>query len=308
MSVLLFREASLKEYETVQNYMSRYGEGSCQHSFVSMYSLFEKYGDRICEKDGFLYVLRSHLCDETYRVYLSPMGGGDLRIAFQTIFEDAHTYKKKVKFFTLTKDKSEYLQKEFPGQFQVFEDRDLAEYVYNRESMASYLGGDLSKKRWEVKCFWKQFGDRAKVSMIKESDFVDVLRYEQMWLEQNLKTHDEKALLKEARTIKKQIDNYKKLHLVGIVIRIDGVVRGYSYGTRLSKDYYDLLIEKADRDVKHIYKVIHQEFAKQCAVDCKYVNMEEDVGVPGLRAMKSAYHPDFMIRKYIATEGERKDE
>lgn len=304
MTALLFHRVSLEEYEIVQHYMSRYGAGSCQHSFVSMYSLFEKYGDCICEKDGFLYVLRSHLCDETYRVYLAPMGAGDLFTAFRTIFEDAHAYHKKVKFFTLTEETSKYLQNKFPGQFQISEDIDLAEYIYTCDSMGSFAGSKLSKMRWEVNRFWKLFGDRAKVSVIQESDFADILDYEQMWLEQNLKTHDMEALLREARTIKKQIDHYRKLQLSGVVIRIDGVVRGYGYGTRLSEEYYDALIEKGDRDIPHIYKVLRQESVKKCAMDCTYVNMEEDVGVPGLRAIKSSYHPEFMIRKYIAIENE----
>ena len=43
MSELLFHELTPKEYDLVYKYMSVYGEGSCQHSFVTMYALFEKY-------------------------------------------------------------------------------------------------------------------------------------------------------------------------------------------------------------------------------------------------------------------------
>ena len=75
MSELLFEPVRLEDTGRIYRYTSVYGEGSCQHSPVSMYSLWEKYEDCVCEGDGFLYTLRRRLCDETYRVYLAPLGG-----------------------------------------------------------------------------------------------------------------------------------------------------------------------------------------------------------------------------------------
>ena len=34
------------------------------------------------------------------------------------------------------------------------------------------------------------------------------------------------------------------------------------------------------------------------AADFKYVNREQDLGVPGLRKSKESYHPCTMIKKY----------
>ena len=36
--------------------------------------------------------------------------------------------------------------------------------------------------------------------------------------------------------------------------------------------------------------------------DDDYVNMEEDVGDPGLRSIKSAYKPDILLHKFVVTE------
>ncbi len=62
--------------------------------------------------------------------------------------------------------------------------------------------------------------------------------------------------------------------------------------------------EKGDRSVPHIYKVLRQEAVKQCALDCIWVNVEEDLGIQGLRELKFAYHPEYLLRKFIATERE----
>ena len=86
---LEFLPVTWEDYERIYPYTSAYGEGSCQHSPVSMASLAEKYGDAVCMRDGFMYTLRSHLCDEEYRVYLAPLGCGDVAEAFRRIFADA---------------------------------------------------------------------------------------------------------------------------------------------------------------------------------------------------------------------------
>ena len=77
---LAFLPVTWEDYELIYPYTSAYGEGSCQHSPVSMASLEEKYGDSICMRDGFMYTLRSRLCDDEYRVYLAPLGSGDVAL------------------------------------------------------------------------------------------------------------------------------------------------------------------------------------------------------------------------------------
>nr|MCR4924031.1 hypothetical protein [Lachnospiraceae bacterium] len=67
-------------------------------------------------------------------------------------------------------------------------------------------------------------------------------------------------------------------------------------------DYYDVLIEKGDRAFPGLYRVIRQESTLLNVSSFKYVNFEEDVGVPGLRRLKESYGPAFLIEKYIVTE------
>lgn len=302
MDNLVFTSVNLDGLDQVYRYTSVFGEGSCQHSACSMYSLAEKYGDAVCEREGMLYTLRSRLCDDDFRVYLAPMGHGHLKDAFLNIISDAKSYGKRVKFYSLTEKYADVLKEEFPCRFDIEEDRELAEYIYRTESMSTFSGRKLRKRRSEVNTFWNIYGDRASVTKIEPGDFSDILEFEGKWLEKNKETHDMEALGREARMIELQLAHFQELHLSGIVLRIDGVVAGFGYGTKLSEDYYDAIIEKGDRDVHNVYKVLRQESVKQCAMDCTYVNMEEDVGILGLRALKYAYKPEFLLHKYIAVE------
>ncbi len=301
---LSFQVVSWDDFDRIYPYTSAYGEGSCQHSPVSMASLAEKYGDSVCIRDGFLYTLRSRLCDDEYRVYLAPLGGGNTAEAFGRILADAGAYGKKVRFMTLTERYAGLLQEAFPDRFEIREDRDLAEYFYKTETMGFFPGGVLKKRRNEVNSFWTRYEGRASVAQITPGDHEDILRFEQRWLTDKSRTHDMASLQREARMIESQLANFDRMRLSGIVLRIDGLVYGFGYGTKVSSSCYDAIVEKGDRSVPHIYKVLRQEAVKQCALDCTWVNAEEDLGIRGLRELKFAYQPEFLLRKFIATERE----
>lgn len=302
MTGLDFKPVTLKEQDVIRHYMETYGENSCQHSFVSMYSLYEKYGDAVCEQEGFLYTMREHLCRDHVRVYLAPMGAGEKRKAFQNILDDAHRHNAIAEFQTLTEPAKCFLETEFPGQFEFRNLRDYAEYLYTAKKLVTLSGKKLSGKRYDANVFRRAYGTRMNVSIIQEQDFDELLSFEKKWLIQCREDHDTDALMREFRVIQKQLDHYRKLNLSGIVLRIDGTVCGFGYGTPISTSCYDALIEKGDRNIPNIYRILNQEAVRQCAMDYLYVNREEDVGVPGLRASKLAYQPDILMKKYLAVE------
>ena len=300
MGTLKFRPIALSDIDWVDKYTSLYGEGSCQHSPVSMFSLSEKYGDEICEQEGILYVLRRNLCDDTYRVYMAPFGE-DRGKGFKRILDDAKEAGRMVKFITLTENAAQELEAACPNMFDTQEERDLAEYIYSTKIMSTFSGSDLHERRREVHAFWNHYGQRAQVEKITPKDIPEILAFEQKWLEDNQTQYDMESLQREARMIGIQLPLFKELHLSGIVVRIDGRICGFSYGTRLNDRFYDAIIEKGDHEIQGIHRVLRQESVRQCALEFEYVNLEEDLGIEGLRAMKMHYHPAFMLSKYTAT-------
>lgn len=302
MTAFKFEPVNLEKQTVIRHYMERYGENSCQHSFASMYSLYEKYGDAVWEQDGFLYTLREHLCRDHARVYLAPMGARDKKKAFQNILDDAHRHNAIAEFQTLTETAKCFLETEFPGQFEFRNLLDYAEYLYTARKLAALSGNKLSGKRYDANVFRRVYGSRMDIDVIQEQDFDEILSFEKKWLCQCREDHDMDALMREFRVIQKQLDHYRELSLTGIVLWIDGDVCGFGYGVPISTSCYDALIEKGDRGIPNIYRILNQEAVRQCAMDYLYVNREEDVGMPGLRASKLAYQPDILMSKYLAVE------
>ena len=299
---MFFRNITIEDYELVWKYCSQYGENSCQHSFINMFTLYEKYGSRICAEGDFLYVLRGHLCTERERVYLFPMGGGDAREAVERILEDAHAHNAKARFETVTEEKAAWLEREFPDVFRITENRDLAEYLHLSENLAYLPGKPFASKRYDANLFRRRYQGRMSETVITKGDIDEILSFERKWLGENRESHDQQALELEYREIELQLKYFDELKISGLIVQIDGVTQGFVYGAPISGSCYDVLIEKGNREYNDIYRILHQDIVRLCAMDYKYINREEDVGVEGLRKAKMSYRPDILLKKYIATE------
>ncbi len=301
MNTLNFQSVTLQDKASIDRFLYPYGENSCQHSFTQMFALSEKYGDQFCICDDMIYFLRSMLGDETYRVYLSPMGSGDLKQAYLNVLEDAHRHGRKVKFMTLTESKAEFVRTAFPNLFEITEEPDYFEYVYDNRVISEYAGSQMHSNRRHARNVWKTYGGRMSVHRITPEDLPEIDRLDREWIEENREDHDEFALRRERREMQIHLQNYDALGMDGVVVRIDGEIQGFVYGAPLSHECYDFIVEKANRSVRNLGRVLNQELAR-LTPDFPLSNWEETVGVEGLRHFKELYHPVQIIKKYKVVE------
>ncbi|MBP5674530.1 MAG: DUF2156 domain-containing protein [Victivallales bacterium] len=304
--MLAFHPASIPQKYEIEEYLYRYGENSCQHSFVAMYCMESKYHDKVCLDDGYLFTLRQGKCTETERYYLYPLGDTEnqdaLRNALQKILDDAHENHRKVRFETLTANAAQFLKSLCPNQFTIEPCRDWFEYIYAYNTLANLPGGKLASKRYDIKTFFRDFEGRTVIRKIQPDDIDDILRFQKIWLTEKQHEDEDVQLDYENLAIQKGLAHYEELGLSGIVVFIDGALCGYAYGAPLSDTAYDVIIEKGDRSYKDIYKILNRELVRLCCDGYLYINREEDAGVDGLRKAKLSYQPDILMEKYIAVE------
>ena len=84
----------------------------------------------------------------------------------------------------------------------------------------------------------------------------------------------------------------------GGVIRINGAVQAYAIAEELHPGTAVWHFEKAMGGIPGLGQLINQWFAKYGLSGFKYVNREQDLGIPGLRQAKRSYFPDHMVAKY----------
>lgn len=292
------------------SYTFKYGEGSCQHSFVSSWTLRHKYGDEFCEHEGYLYTLRAKLCTENERIYLFPYGPHEsddaMRNVIQNVIDDANSHNARAKFQTVTQSARDIITRLFPGRFTQEYSRDWSEYIYDSQSIATYSGAKMAYKRRDFQRFGRDYAGRAEAVMMTPANIPAVRDFQAQWLKAKIDSSNdpaEKAQVSgEDVGIQVAFDDWSMLGLTGIVTLIDGDVKGYAYGAKLSDDYIDEINENCDHRIPNIYPFAKHEFSRLCCNGIKYINFEEDTGSETLRSAKNHYKPAFLIDKYILCE------
>ena len=302
-----FDWVTINDRTAVDAYMLKYGEGSCQHSFMAMYGMKGKYGDKFCIDNDVLYVLRTGLSYDERTAFLVPMGesclsDAELKAAVEKCLNEAHARGTKLDFNTLTEKSMTAITALFPGKFSVEEARDSFEYMHYFEDLLELKGPKYARRRQDINSFFRTYGDRTDIKVIEESDMKDLTDFQKRWNDEFRELcikNGKKIIDHEHEGIMNTFEHFFELPVSGIVLRIDGRIRGYAYGTVISEDVYDVLVEKGDRQIKDIYRPLNRELVRECAAGHRLINREEDCGDPGLRASKMSLEPAFLCKKEI---------
>ena len=147
----------------------------------------------------------------------------------------------------------------------------------------------------EYKCFKEEFAFDYKI--LTKDNIRDCLFFQEEWCLAKDCQHTE-GLTKEKEAMQEMLTHFQALGVRGAMIEVNGKVEAVTLGEPLNPETFVIHIEKANGALVGIYQAINQAFCAKEAADFKYVNREQDLGVPGLRKSKESYHPCTMIKKY----------
>ena len=175
-------------------------------------------------------------------------------------------------------------------------DRDSSDYLYDAESLRTLKGKKYAKKRNHLKHFLAAFPDYEYVTL-EPSLFPACLELVRDWAEKKgLDLYDNSE--SDYLMIERIFRDWKLLDLRGGAIRINGRVVSFSIGSIGAPDTAYVHFEKADTDYDGLPVAQCHFFAANAFPEVKYIDREEDLGLPGLRQSKESYYPVAMVNKY----------
>ncbi|MBR2303388.1 MAG: DUF2156 domain-containing protein [Clostridia bacterium] len=203
----------------------------------------------------------------------------------------------KVHMERLTNNMAELARKHIDcRQCEVLESRRDFEYLYDPTELIKLEGKKFKNKRNFVNGF-------------KERYNYEFLPYDKSMREELLalvrawgSTHDELDAQNEYKAIERSIDNVENLDLFCDVIKVDGKIIAFEIGFINPGNVGVVLFEKANIDYRGSYQAICNFFTEKHFANCKYVNRQEDLGIPGLRKAKMSYNPVGFAEKFIYTD------
>lgn len=187
----------------------------------------------------------------------------------------------------------------------VEEDRDEWEYLHSVPELVALKGNRFAHKRAHVRSFLSSY-DWEYLPLLPE-DFPELLDFQAKWRRRrdagdpNAETKETKTLDDEDRAIRRALERWDDFPFLGALLRAGGSTVGYTIAEELDATTLDIRFEKALADYSGSYQALNQLFLKNQGSGYAWVNREEDMGDPGLRAAKLSYNPVRLLRKYRVT-------
>ncbi len=225
-----------------------------------------------------------------------PVGGGDRREAIRRLSGYISDLGLRPVFRNLSAPMVEELQSLFPDSFVYVEDRAAADYIYETEKLISLSGKKLHAKRNHYNYFKNTYPYTYK--SLAQSDMADCMALFDRWINEK---EDLRWLGDSREATARLLQNFDQLPVRGGGIYIDGEMAAFSIGESVSAETALIHLEFA-ADMRGAFNAINREFCANAWQDFRYVNREEDMGLPGLRQAKQAYRPVRLLEKFNAVQ------
>lgn len=256
-----------------------------EFTFTNIYSWRMVYGFKAASL-GSLIILRA----DSAKIprFLPPIGSGDINPAVGRILTDTGG-----EFIRVPEQVAALLDAD--RRFKISEDAANADYLYFTSDLITLKGRKYDGKRNLIRKF--KSNNSYRYQEINVSNVKQILDFEEIWCSIKDCEHV-MGLANERKAIAEIISCFGRFALKAGVVIIDDKIRAVAIGEALNPQTFVVHMLKADPAITGLYQLINNEFLRACAAGFKYVNLEQDLGIPGIRVSKESYHPVEQIRKY----------
>lgn len=186
-------------------------------------------------------------------------------------------------------------------------EKKLVDYIYKVEDLIDLKGDSYKSKRNEINKFKKIYPEHRIEIMDKEKHGGAVLSLFNKWVKDRT-TYMPKEEVEifldgiyfERFAIKRLINDYNNLDILGLVIYINDEIKGFTVGERINETTCSVIIEKTDFEILGCAQFIFREFTKilKDKYGIEYINVGDDMGFENLKKVKMSYRPNKLVPKY----------
>jgi len=91
-------------------------------------------------------------------------------------------------------------------------------------------------------------------------------------------------------------------NIKGIAVYVNNEIAGFAIGEKLNSKMATVHFEKGNYNFSGIYPFLNKSLVEIFFRDVEFINLQEDLGLEGLRRAKSAYQPIKLEKKYLVNK------
>lgn len=260
------------------------GNKTSSYSSSSIFIWEKEWNLEIIQGENFYSVLRK-CCFESS--YFFPQGD---EAECKNFIKGLLSEKEDLVFKYLSKKDVDFLEYNFPGSFNIQRDLDSDEYIYSIEDHINLTGKPFANCRNKLRNFSRE--NKLTIEKVTEQNISEALSILSDWAfsHENLHLSSYQTLINHSRELKADI----------FIIYRNGKPYSIQSGYSLGNGIYDLCLAQENQNIPgggYAAKHLLMETIKN---DYKFVNMEEDLGLSGLRIAKSQMAPCSKNEKWMA--------
>ncbi len=180
-----------------------------------------------------------------------------------------------------------YLHAHFPGAFAIARRPDDDEYLYSIAEHLALSGGAYANMRTQVHKIERDFAVRnAPLDARSRNDALTIIR---RWTA--ARQRFEHCDLRDDEVDETAVSMLEALGMEGVVTYLDGAPMAVTAGFALTPDTFDIAVSKCADNLQGLSYYAKRALMAQLAPRYARINLEEDLGIPGLRRMKQSLHP-----------------
>lgn len=218
----------------------------------------------------------------------------------ETIFRAKEHFEKKGQPFSLRLVPFHLMEiiKEACPEMVFSDDRPNYDYIYLTQDLIDLRGRAYHSKKNHLNYFLRTY-DYEYIEMT--SDMADdAMKFiAEFNARKEVPEHEMEMLRMEEQAMEDVFRNLEKVGYSAGAILIDGKIEAIAIGGQLGRNTITEHVEKANVNYRGLYQAINNEFCRNVASKAKYINREEDMGIPNLRKAKLSYKPVKLLEKYI---------
>jgi hypothetical protein len=321
MTNLRVKKQTLKPFNinskpVMEQYLSKLKVDVSDYTFAANYIW-------LANSSGFYAILNKCFC-------LFVMTGGELTMLLPPIGKKKYITESMIKCFEIMNANNssqyyaridyvqEYMIEEFAqstdevaSMFEMLEhyivEKKLVDYIYEVDSLINLRGNSYHTKRTEINKFTKSYPDHIIESLDSVKHHDEIINLFNKWVADRVKYMPKEeaevfleGIHQERSAVKKMLKDYTALSLIGLVIYINGELKGFTVGEQINDTTASVIIEKTDFEVLGCAQYIFREFSKMLKehYNVTYINVGDDMGFENLRKVKMSSRPFKLVPKY----------
>ena len=199
---------------------------------------------------------------------------------------------------------SEMFVRQLPSNtYQTAPLRNHFDYIYETKALAELKGKKYDGKRNRIKQF-RQRNPGYEYLPLNSSFKDEALALFERWfaVRAESKYFPRLAYTSQKAAVTAAFDNFSELYLIGGALLVEKKLRGFILGSLINPELVSVHFMYADPDFTGLAQTLLWEACNKSYNAYKFADLEQDLGIPGLRTMKLSYQPLKLEKKYEITE------